>query len=143
MPASWRPRRRKPLGWYEVSTFREADRAEGKKTMGYELAEQLDWTLPDWIIYPTGGGTGLVGMWKAFAEMEAIGWLAAGQRPKMVSVQTEGCAPIVRAFEQRRRDGRHLGKRPHHRRWPARAPRDRRLPDPAGPFATAAAPRWP
>jgi threonine synthase len=88
----------KPRGWYEVSTFREAGRAEGKKTMGYELAEQLNWTLPDWIIYPTGGGTGLVGMWKAFAEMEAIGWLASGQRPKMVSVQTEGCAPIIRAF---------------------------------------------
>ena len=88
----------KPLGWYEVSTFREVGRGEGKKTMGYELAEQLNWSLPDWIIYPTGGGTGLVGMWKAFAEMEAIGWLAAGQRPKMVSVQTEGCAPIIRAF---------------------------------------------
>jgi threonine synthase len=88
----------KPRGWYEVSTFREAGRAEGKKTMGYELAEQLNWSLPDWIVYPTGGGTGLVGMWKAFAEMEAIGWLAAGQRPKMVSVQTEGCAPIIRAF---------------------------------------------
>ncbi|MDP2054909.1 MAG: threonine synthase [Acidobacteriota bacterium] len=89
----------KPLGWYEVATFREVGRAEGKKTMGYELAEQLNWTLPDWIVYPTGGGTGLVGMWKAFAEMEAIGWLAAGQRPKMVSVQTEGCAPIIRAFD--------------------------------------------
>ena len=88
----------KPHGWYEVSTFREVGRAEGKKTMGYELAEQLNWTLPDWIIYPTGGGTGLVGMWKAFAEMETIGWLASGQRPKMVSVQTEGCAPIIRAF---------------------------------------------
>ena len=88
----------KPRGWYEVSTFREPGRAEGKKTMGYELAEQLDWTLPDWIVYPTGGGTGLVGMWKAFAEMEAIGWLAPGRRPKMVSVQTEGCAPIIRAF---------------------------------------------
>ncbi len=88
----------KPRGWYEVSTFREVGRAEGKKTMGYELAEQLDWTLPDWIIYPTGGGTGLVGMWKAFAEMEAIGWLSSAQRPKMVSVQTEGCAPIIRAF---------------------------------------------
>ena len=86
-------------GWYEVSTFREPGRAEGKKTMGYELAEQLNWTLPDWIVYPTGGGTGIVGMWKAFAEMEAIGWLASGHRPKMVSVQTEGCAPIVRAFE--------------------------------------------
>ncbi|MFP5378216.1 MAG: pyridoxal-phosphate dependent enzyme [Vicinamibacteria bacterium] len=68
--------------------------------MGYELAEQLDWQLPDWIVYPTGGGTGLVGMWKAFEEMEAIGWLAPGRRPKMVSVQAEGCAPIVRAFEQ-------------------------------------------
>jgi threonine synthase len=89
----------KPRGWYEVSTFREAGRCEGKKTMGYELAEQLDWTLPDWIIYPTGGGTGLVGMVKAFDELEAIGWLTPGlRRPKMVSVQTEGCAPIVRAF---------------------------------------------
>ena len=90
----------KPLGWYDVSTMKEPYRIEGKKTMGYELAEQLGWTLPDWIIYPTGGGTGLVGMWKAFAEMEAIGWLRSGQRPKMVSVQAEGCAPIVRAFEQ-------------------------------------------
>lgn len=88
----------KPRGWYEVSTFREAGRCEGKKTMGYELAEQLGWTLPDWIIYPTGGGTGLVGMVKAFEELEAIGWLAPMRRPKMVSVQTEGCAPIVRAF---------------------------------------------
>jgi threonine synthase len=90
----------KPRGWYEVATFREVGRGEGKKTMGYELAEQLDWTLPDWIIYPTGGGTGLVGMWKAFAEMEAIGWLPAGRRPKMVTVQTAGCAPIVRAFDR-------------------------------------------
>lgn len=88
----------KPLGWYEVSTFREPGRCEGKKTMGYELAEQLDWTLPDWIIYPTGGGTGMVGMWKAFAELEAIGWLTSTRRPKMVSVQTDGCAPIIRAF---------------------------------------------
>ena len=88
----------KPRGWYEVSTFREPGRCEGKKTMGYELAEQLGWTLPDWIIYPTGGGTGLVGMVKAFEELEAIGWLAPMRRPKMVSVQTEGCAPIVRAF---------------------------------------------
>lgn len=90
----------KPLGWYDVSTLKEPYRVEGKKTMGYELAEQFDWVLPDWIIYPTGGGTGLVGMWKAFAELEAIGWIAEGQRPKMVSVQAEGCAPIVRAFEQ-------------------------------------------
>ena len=90
----------KPLGWYDVSTLKEPYRVEGKKTMGYELAEQLDWTLPDWIVYPTGGGTGLVGMWKAFAELEAIGWIEPGRRPKMVSVQAEGCAPIVRAFEQ-------------------------------------------
>ena len=90
----------KPLGWYDVSTLKEPYRVEGKKTMGYELAEQFDWSLPDWIIYPTGGGTGLVGMWKAFDEMEAIGWIKAGKRPKMVSVQADGCAPIVRAFEQ-------------------------------------------
>ena len=90
----------KSRGWYEVSTFREPGRCEGKKTMGYELAEQLGWTLPDWIIYPTGGGTGLVGMWKAFEELETIGWLAPMKRPRMVSVQTEGCAPIVRAFER-------------------------------------------
>lgn len=93
--------RGKPLGWYDVSTLKEPYRVEGKKTMGYELAEQFDWSLPDWIVYPTGGGTGLVGMWKAFAEIEAIGWLAPGTpRPRMVSVQAEGCAPIVRAFEQ-------------------------------------------
>lgn len=89
----------KPLGWYDVSTLKEPYRVEGKKTMGYELAEQLQWTLPDWIIYPTGGGTGLVGMWKAFDEMEAIGWIGRA-RPRMVSVQADGCAPIVRAFEQ-------------------------------------------
>lgn len=89
-----------PLGWYDVSTLKEPYRVEGKKTMGYELGEQLDWRLPDWIIYPTGGGTGLVGMWKAFAEMEAIGWIPKGHRPRMVSVQATGCAPIVRAFEQ-------------------------------------------
>ncbi len=90
----------KPLGWYDVSTLKEPYRIEGKKSMGYELAEQLDWRLPDWIIYPTGGGTGLIGMWKAFAEMEAIGWIPKGRRPRMVSVQASGCAPIVRAFEQ-------------------------------------------
>jgi threonine synthase len=90
----------KPLGWYDVSTLKEPYRIEGKKTMAYELGEQLDWQFPDWIIYPTGGGTGMVGMWKAFEEMEAIGWKAPGRRPKMVSVQAEHCAPIVRAFEQ-------------------------------------------
>jgi threonine synthase len=86
-------------GWFDVSTLKEPYRQEGKKTMGYELAEQLGWTLPDVIVYPTGGGTGIVGMWKAFAEMEAIDLIGA-KRPKMVTVQAEGCAPIVRAFEQ-------------------------------------------
>ena len=91
--------RGKPLGWYDVSTLKEPYRIEGKKTMGYELAEQLEWTLPDWIIYPTGGGTGMVGMWKAFAEMSALGWIDPGRRPRMVTVQASGCAPIIRAFE--------------------------------------------
>ena len=86
-------------GWFDLSTLKEPYRLEGKKTMGYELAEQLNWRLPDVIIYPTGGGTGLVGMWKAFAEMEAMGLLDAA-RPRMVSVQSEGCAPIARAFAQ-------------------------------------------
>lgn len=89
-----------PLGWYDVSTLKEPYRIEGKKTMGYEIAEQMAWSLPDWIFYPTGGGTGMVGMWKAFEELERLGWLPAGRRPRMVSVQAEGCAPIVRAFEQ-------------------------------------------
>jgi threonine synthase len=90
----------KPLGWYDVSTLKEPYRIEGKKTMGYEIAEQLNWTLPDWILYPTGGGTGMVGMWKAFAEMSAIGWIDPDRRPRMVTVQASGCAPIVRAFER-------------------------------------------
>ncbi|MEO6213876.1 MAG: threonine synthase [Vicinamibacterales bacterium] len=90
----------KPLGWYDTSTLKEPYRIEGKKTMAYELGEQLDWDFPDWIIYPTGGGTGMVGMWKAFDEMERIGWKTAGTRPRMVSVQAEHCAPIVRAFER-------------------------------------------
>lgn len=86
-------------GWFDVSTLKEPYRIEGKKTMGYELAEQLNWTLPDVIIYPTGGGTGLVGMWKAFAEMETMG-LIGSKRPRMVTVQSTGCAPMVRAFQQ-------------------------------------------
>jgi len=90
----------KPLGWYDVSTLKEPYRIEGKKTMAYELAEQLDWQWPDWIVYPTGGGTGMVGMWKAFDELEHIGWMPKGKRPRMVSVQAENCAPIVRAFQQ-------------------------------------------
>ncbi|HET7232630.1 MAG TPA: threonine synthase [Longimicrobium sp.] len=85
-------------GWFDLSTLKEPYRVEGKKTMGYEVAEQLGWTLPDVIVYPTGGGTGLVGMWKAFDEMEALGWIGP-KRPRMVSVQAAGCAPIVRAYE--------------------------------------------
>ena len=85
-------------GWFDMSTLKEPYRLEGKKTMGYELAEQLGWKLPDVIVYPTGGGTGLVGMWKAFAELEEMG-LVGADRPRMVSVQTQGCAPIVRAFQ--------------------------------------------
>jgi threonine synthase len=95
-------RRKEREGWFDVSTLKEPYRVEGKKTLGYELAEQLDWQLPDCIIYPTGGGTGLVGMWKAFAEMEALGWIG-DKRPRMVTVQASGCAPIVRAFEEGRR----------------------------------------
>lgn len=87
-----------PHGWFDVSTFKEPYRVEGKKTMGLELAEAFGWELPDVIIYPTGGGTGLVGMWKAFDELEAMGWIGS-KRPRMVSVQAEGCAPIVRAFQ--------------------------------------------
>ena len=88
-----------PLGWYDVSTLKEPYRIEGKKTMGYELAEQLDWVLPDWVLYPTGGGTGMVGMWKAFDEMSRLGWIDAARRPRMVTVQAANCAPIVRAFQ--------------------------------------------
>jgi threonine synthase len=87
-------------GWYDVSTLKEPYRIEGKKTMAYELAEQMDWRWPDWIVYPTGGGTGMVGMWKAFEEIERIGWVTPMKRPRMVSVQAENCAPIVRAFAQ-------------------------------------------
>jgi len=90
---------REPMGWFDLSTLKEPYRIEGKKTMGLELAEQLGWELPDVILYPTGGGTGLIGMWKAFAELESIGWLPSGKRPRMIACQSEGCAPIVRAFE--------------------------------------------
>lgn len=87
------------MGWFDTSTLKEPYRIEGKKTMGLELAEQMNWELPDVIFYPTGGGTGLIGMWKAFDELEAIGWIGS-KRPRMVAVQAEGCAPIVKAFEE-------------------------------------------
>ena len=98
---------REAMGWFDASTLKEPYRIEGKKTMGLELAEQFGWTLPDAIFYPTGGGTGLIGMWKVFAEMEAIG-LIGPERPQMIAVQAEGCQPIVRAFER--------GER-HAERW--------------------------
>ena len=91
-------RRKEKEGWFDMSTLREPYRVEGKKTLGYELAEQFNWELPDVILYPTGGGTGLIGMWKAFDEMEAMDWIGA-KRPRMFSIQASGCAPIVRAFE--------------------------------------------
>lgn len=95
-------RRKEAEGWFDVSTLKEPYRVEGKKTLGYELAEQFDWELPDVIIYPTGGGTGLIGMWKAFDEMEQMGWIGT-KRPRMVTVQASGCAPIVTAFEAGKR----------------------------------------
>ncbi|TME28292.1 MAG: threonine synthase [Chloroflexi bacterium] len=91
------------FGWYDASTLREPYRIEGKKTMGFELAEQLGWRLPDVIIYPTGGGVGLIGMWKAFDELAAIGWID-GKRPRFVAAQADGCAPIVKAFEEGREE---------------------------------------
>ena len=86
-------------GWFDVSTLKEPYRIEGKKTMGYELCEQMGWQLPDVIFYPTGGGVGIIGMWKAFDEMEALGWIGS-RRPKMIAVQAEGCQPVVRAYEE-------------------------------------------
>jgi len=87
------------MGWFNVTTLGEPYRVEGKKTMGIEVAEQMDWTLPDVIVYPTGGGTGIIGMWKVFDELEELGWIGS-ERPRMISVQAEGCAPIVKAYEE-------------------------------------------
>jgi len=94
---------KKEKGWFDVSTLKEPYRIEGKKTMGLELAEQMDWELPDVILYPTGGGTGLIGMWKAFNELDALGWLKSPKKPKMISCQSDGCAPIAVAFEKGQR----------------------------------------
>ena len=91
--------RKQQEGWFDISTLKEPFRVEGKKTMGYELVEQLGWEYPDAVFYPTGGGVGLIGMWKAFEEMEMLGWIRAGKRPKMIAVQSSGCAPVARAFE--------------------------------------------
>jgi len=92
--------RKEKEGWFDISTLKEPFRIEGKKTMGYELVEQLGWEYPDAVFYPTGGGVGLIGMWKAFAEMEELGWVRPGKKPKMIAVQSSGCAPMVRAFEE-------------------------------------------
>jgi threonine synthase len=91
--------RQQAEGWFDISTLKEPFRVEGKKTMGYEVAEQLEWKLPDAVIYPTGGGVGLIGMWKAFEEMQALGWIGK-ERPRMVTVQSSGCAPIVKAWDE-------------------------------------------
>jgi threonine synthase len=92
--------RKEQEGWFDVSTLKEPFRIEGKKTMGYELVEQLGWEYPEAVFYPTGGGVGLIGMWKAFSEMEELGWVKPGKRPRMIAVQSAGCAPVVRAFER-------------------------------------------
>lgn len=91
--------RKEKEGWFDISTLKEPFRVEGKKTMGYELVEQLGWEYPHAVFYPTGGGVGLIGMWKAFAELEELGWVRPGKRPRMIAVQSAGCAPVVRAFE--------------------------------------------
>lgn len=91
--------RKEKEGWFDVSTLKEPFRVEGKKTMGYELVEQLGWEYPEAVFYPTGGGVGLIGMWKAFGELEELGWVRSGKRPRMIAVQSSGCAPVVRAFE--------------------------------------------
>src|SRR5215470_3176454 len=95
--------RKEKEGWFDISTLKEPFRIEGKKTMGYELVEQLGWDYPEAVFYPTGGGVGLIGMWKAFAEMEELGWVKPRRRPKMIAVQSSGCAPVVRAFEEHAR----------------------------------------
>ena len=92
--------RKEKEGWFDVSTLKEPFRVEGKKTMGYELVEQLGWEYPAAVFYPTGGGVGLIGMWKAFGELEELGWVRPGKRPRMIAVQSAGCAPVARAFEQ-------------------------------------------
>src|ERR1700722_7689133 len=91
--------RKESEGWFDISTLKEPFRVEGKKTMGYELVEQLGWEYPDAVFYPTGGGVGLIGMWKAFAELEELGWVRPGKRPKMIAVQSAGCAPVAKAFD--------------------------------------------
>ena len=103
--------RKEKEGWFDISTLKEPFRIEGKKTMGYELVEQFGWEYPEAVFYPTGGGVGLIGMWKAFAELEELGWVKPGKSPKMIAVQSAGCAPMVRAFEEGEKVSRMLGGR--------------------------------
>ena len=117
------------LGWFDISTLKEPYRIEGKKTMGLELAEQLDWRLPDVILYPTGGGTGLIGMWKAFEELAELGWLADAKAAADGGRASDGCAPIVRAFERGERFAEPFADAAHHRQRPARAGGGRRFHD--------------
>ena len=112
--------RKQAEGWFDISGLKEPYRIEGKKTMGFEIAEQFGWTLPGAILYPTGGGVGLIGMWKAFDELEALGWISS-HRPKMIAVQTTGCQPVVRAFERGESKTAYLGKRPYGRRRATRS----------------------
>ena len=116
---------------YDVSTLKEPYRIEGKKTLAYEVAEQMDWRWPDWFIYPTGGGTGMVGMWKAFEELERIGWMSGHRRPRMVSVQAEGVRADRPRVSRRCVTMRPRGRADDHRRRAARAEGDRRLSDPS------------
>ncbi len=135
--------RGRPLGWYDVSTLKEPYRIEGKKTMAYELGEQLGWEFPDWIIYPTGGGTGMVGMWKAFEELERIGWKASAGGRGWSRCRPNGCAPIVRAFEEGAERSEMWQQRAHRRRRAARARRRSATSSCCAPCARAAAPRSP
>jgi threonine synthase len=112
---------REIMGWFDVATLKEPYRIEGKKTMGLELAEQFGWRLPDVILYPTGGGTGLIGMWKAFGELRRLGWLQSETMPRMIAVQSDGCAPIVRAFEEGERFARQW-ESPRTVAWGIRVP---------------------
>ena len=118
--------RKEQEGWFDVSTLKEPFRVEGKKTMGYELVEQLGWEYPDAVFYPTGGGVGLIGMWKAFEEMEELGWVRKGKRPKMIAVQSSGCAPVVRAFDEGAQTKRDVEGRGHVRVGAARSKAIRR-----------------
>ena len=133
--------RAKEHGWYECATLKEPYRVEGKKTLGYEIAEQMGWTLPDAILYPTGGGTGLIGMWKAFEELETMGFVGP-KRPRMYAIQAEGCRAHRQGVHRRRRRSPDVAQRADPRPRPPRAQGPRRLPDPAGAPPEPRTRRW-